>query len=316
VTNKKIVIITGLSGSGKSTAAHTLEDAGFFCVDNLPVDLLPKLLELSDSPGGELTRLALVIDLRQRKLFPRYSAILRSLEGTGNRLEILFLEARDQVLVRRYSETRRQHPLAPHGSILDGIKREREELREIKEMADWIIDTSDMTVHQLREDVKRIFEAVRTDVLNIVINSFGFGKGVPVESDLMLDVRFLPNPYFVEHLKNKDGRDPEVAAWVCERDTTQEFLKKLEDLLVFLLPLYIREGKQYLTISVGCTGGRHRSVVVAEHIGALLVRNGYTSVEVRHRELGACTPGLGLGLIRCEQVDRPADSPTSAVRND
>lgn len=282
---RKIVIVTGMSGSGKSTAAHTLEDAGFFCVDNLPVDLLPKLVELADTLGGEISRLALVIDLRQRKFFPRYSTIINSLELAGMSLEVLFLDARDDVLVRRYSETRRQHPLAPSGNLLDGIRREREQLRDIRERADWIIDTSDMTVHQLRQEIKKTFESYRSDYLKIVVMSFGFGKGVPVESDIVWDVRFLPNPYFVEELKPKDGRAPEVADWMLTHEVTRKFLEKLEDLLVFLLPLYIREGKQYLTISIGCTGGRHRSVLVAEHVARLLVRNDYTRVEVKHREL-------------------------------
>ncbi len=282
---RKIVIVTGMSGSGKSTAAHTLEDVGFFCVDNLPVDLLPKLVELADTLGGEISRLALVIDLRQRKFFPRYSTIINSLELAGMSLEVLFLDARDDVLVRRYSETRRQHPLAPSGNLLDGIRREREQLSDIRERADWIVDTSDMTVHQLRQEIKRTFESYRSDYLKIVVMSFGFGKGVPVESDIVWDVRFLPNPYFVEELKPKDGRDPEVADWMLSHEVTRKFLEKLEDLLVFLLPLYIREGKQYLTISIGCTGGRHRSVLVAEHVSRLLVRNDYTRVEVKHREL-------------------------------
>lgn len=281
----KIVIVTGLSGSGKSTAAHTLEDMGFFCIDNLPVDLLPKLLELTDSGGADLMRVALVIDLRQRKFFPRYSSILDSLESRGVSLEILFLEAREDVLVRRYSETRRQHPLATSGNLIDGIRREREDLRDIRDRADWIVDTSSLTVHQLKEEVRKIFATYRSDGMKIVINSFGFGKGLPMESDIVLDVRFLPNPYFVEGLKTKDGRDADVAQWVHSNETTKNFLDKLEEMLVFLLPLYMREGKQYLTISVGCTGGRHRSVVVAEHISRLLRRNGYTGVEVRHREL-------------------------------
>ncbi len=285
MTQNKIVIVTGLSGSGKSTAAHTLEDMGFFCIDNLPVDLLPKLLELTDSGGAELRMLALVIDLRQRKFFPQYSSILDSLESRGVPLEILFLEARDDVLVRRYSETRRQHPLALSGNLLDGIRRERVDLREIRERADWIIDTSNVTVHQLKEEVRKIFASFRSDVMKIVINSFGYGKGLPMESDIVFDVRFLPNPYFVEELKSKDGRDTAVADWVCSHETTKDFLDRLEDMLVFLLPLYMGEGKQYLTISIGCTGGRHRSVVVAEHISRLLAGKGYKGVEVRHREL-------------------------------
>lgn len=287
MTKKKIVIVTGLSGSGKSTVAHTLEDVGFFCVDNLPLDLLPKLLELTDSRGGELTHLALVIDSRQRRLSNHYSEVLNSIESKSASLEILFLDSRDEVLIRRYSETRRQHPMADAGNVSDGINKERRELREIKERADWVIDTSDMTVHQLREEVRKIFQSSQNDVLKIVVNSFGFGKGLPMESDLLLDVRFLPNPYFLDNLKNKDGRDPEVAEWVCSNETTKKFLKKLEELLVFLLPLYIKEGKQYLTISIGCTGGRHRSVVVADCIAEFLTLKGYKSVEVRHREIAA-----------------------------
>jgi RNase adapter protein RapZ len=283
--NRKIVIVTGLSGSGKSTVAHTLEDAGFFCVDNLPVDLVPKLVELTESAAGEQARLALVIDLRQRKFFPRYPAILDALELSGTPLEVLFLDARDEVLIRRYSETRRQHPLAAGGNVIDGIERERRELAEIKARAEWIIDTSDLTVHQLREEIRKIFGSARGESLKTVVNSFGFGKGVPVESDLVLDIRFLPNPFFVEALKSKDGRDAEVAEWVLSHETTKKFLEKLEDLLLFLLPLYIREGKRYLTISIGCTGGRHRSVVVAEYVYRILEQHGYTNVEVRHREL-------------------------------
>jgi len=284
--NKKVVVITGMSGSGKSTAARTLEDLGFFCVDNIPVDLLPKLLELSDSSGSELERLALVIDLRQRGFIPRYSAVSTFLESIGTPVEVLFLDARDEVIVRRYSETRRQHPLVPDGPLVDGIRKEREELRQIRDKADWVIDTSDMTVHQLRDDIKKIFGPPAENGLRVVVNSFGFGKGVPVESDLVFDVRFLPNPYFVPELKDKTGKDAQVATWITSHDTTTKFLEKLDGLLIFLLPLYIKEGKQYLTISVGCTGGRHRSVTIAEYIYELLKKSGYGNVEVRHRELG------------------------------
>jgi RNase adapter protein RapZ len=285
VTKKKIVIITGLSGSGKSTVAKTLEDLGFFCVDNLPLDLVPKLLELADSRGGDLVLLALVIDARQRQLTSQYSDIFAALQSQHLSLDILFLESRDQVLVRRYSETRRQHPLAEEGNVLDGIGRERALLEPIRDRADWVIDTSDMTVHQLREEVKSIFQRSNMDTPKVILNSFGFGKGVPLESDLVLDVRFLPNPYFVENLRFKDGRDSEVASFVLDNPITKQFLEKLDDLIIFLMPLYIKEGKQYLTISIGCTGGRHRSVVVAQHLGTMLERQGYRGVEIRHREL-------------------------------
>jgi len=284
--NRKVIIITGLSGSGKSTVARTLEDLGYYVVDNLPADLLPKLLELAES-SDELNKLALVIDLRQRQFFPRYTAVLDSLRLKGISFEVLFVEARDEVLIRRYSETRRQHPLAPTGGVLEGIRKEREELREIKERADYILETSSLTVHELRDEIRKIFASPTSDTLKIVVESFGFGKGLPVQSDIVLDVRFLPNPFFKEELKLKDGRGFEVRSWVLSHEVTRKFLEKLEDMLIFLLPLYMSEGKQYLTISIGCTGGRHRSVVVAEYVADLLKRNDYTTVEVRHRELAA-----------------------------
>ena len=282
---RTIIVITGLSGSGKSTAAKTLEDIGFFCVDNLPIDLVPKLIELVEAGGAELNRLALVIDSRQRRFFPRYSTILGSIELHDTSFEILFLDARDEVLIRRYSETRRQHPLAPTGSLIDGIKREREELHEIKRLADRVIDTSDITVHQLRDEIRKLYSAPKADSLKIVINSFGFGKGLPLESDMVIDVRFLPNPYFVESLKFHTGLDEEVRQWVLSKETTLKFLKRLEDLLAFLLPLYINEGKQYFTLSIGCTGGKHRSVVVTEYISQRLEAIGYPGVQVKHREI-------------------------------
>jgi len=286
VSKRKIVIVTGLSGSGKSTVARTLEDLGYFCVDNLPVDLAPKLIELMDAGGTELQKIALIIDLRQRKFFPRYSAILDSLELKDTSLEILFLDARDEVLIRRYSETRRQHPLAVDGDVIDGIKKERRELKEIKDRAYRIIDTSDITVHELRDDIKKIYADVQTGELQIQINAFGFGKGIPLESDLVFDVRFLPNPFFVEQLKQKDGRDHEVLEWLLEKPVTMTFLEKIYDLLKFLLPLYIKEGKQYLTVSVGCTGGRHRSVVIASLLTERLVALGYNNGRLKLRELG------------------------------
>ncbi|MFC1836430.1 RNase adapter RapZ [Thermodesulfobacteriota bacterium] len=287
MTERKLIIISGLSGSGKSTVAKTLEDLGFFCVDNIPVDLLPKLLELTDSRGSELDRLALVIDSRQREFFPHYGSLLRDVELSGTPLEVVFLETRDAVIVRRYSETRRQHPLASDGNVQDAINRERNELTAIKQLADWVLDTSDMTVHGLRDEIRRIFGQVGAHAMRVTVNSFGFGRGVPMGSDLVWDVRFLPNPYFVRELKAKDGRSNEVAAWIMAHITTRKFLDKLEDLLLFLLPLYIMEGRQYLTISVGCTGGRHRSVVVAEHIYGLLAAKSPENVEINHRELDA-----------------------------
>lgn len=266
--------------------ARTLEDLGYFCVDNLPVDLAPKLIELMDAGGTELEKVALIIDLRQRKFFPRYSSILDSLQLKDTSLEILFLDARDEVLLRRYSETRRQHPLAPDGSVIEGINRERAELKEIRDRADRVINTSDVTVHQLRDEIRKIYAEERTGELQIEVNAFSFGKGIPLESDLVFDVRFLPNPFFVEQLKEKDGRNEEVKAWILGKPLTTAFLEKIYDLLNFLLPLYIKEGKQYLTISVGCTGGRHRSVVIATLLAQKLVELGYRNVHLKFRELG------------------------------
>lgn len=289
MSRRKIVIVTGLSGSGKSTVSKTLEDLGYFCVDNLPVDLAPKLIELMDAGGTELQKIALIIDLRQRKFFPRYSAIFDSLELRDTSLEILFIESRDEVLIRRYSETRRQHPLAVDGDVIDGIQKERAELKEIKDRADRIIDTSDITVHQLRDEIKKIYSDLHAGEIQIQVNAFGFGKGLPLESDLLFDVRFLPNPFFVENLKSKDGRSQEVIDWILEKPVTKTFLKKVYDLLNFLLPLYIKEGKQYLNISVGCTGGRHRSVVIGALLAKTLVAQGYHNVRLKLREIGVET---------------------------
>lgn len=284
---KRVVVITGLSGSGKSTAAHTLEDLGYFCVDNIPVHLLPKLLELTDSESGQLQKLALVLDLRQREFAPGMSSILQTLESLGKSSEILFLDAMDDVLLRRYSETRRQHPLARDGNILDGIAKERELLRNVKANADFVLDTSEMNTHQLKRELEKIYSDPDVGPLTITIVSFGFGKGSPREADIILDVRFLPNPYFEETLKHEDGRNPAVYKWIASHDVTQDFLDHLNNMILFLLPLYIREGKKYLTIALGCTGGRHRSVAIAEHLAALLKKNGYSHVELRHRELSS-----------------------------
>lgn len=285
MASKRIVVVTGMSGSGKSTAAHTLEDLGFFCVDNLPVRLLPKLLELTDIEGGGLRRLALVLDLRQRELIPDQASISEVLESLGAGAEILFLDADDDVLLRRYSETRRQHPLAKDGSVLEGIGRERELLERVKARADYVLDTTRMTTHHLRRELEKIYSDPDSANLTITVMSFGFGKGAPRESDIIMDVRFLPNPHFVETLREKNGQNPEVSDWVLSHEVTGDFLKRLDDMIFFLLPLYMREGKKYLTIAFGCTGGRHRSVAIAERLGSLLLERGYSNVEIRHREL-------------------------------
>jgi UPF0042 nucleotide-binding protein len=254
-------------------------------VDNIPVRLLPKLLELTDSESGGMRKLALVLDLRQREFAPGQSSVSEALENLGSSAEILFLDADDDTLLRRYSETRRQHPLAREGNILGGVARERELLESVKAKADYVLDTSPMTTHDLKRELEKIYSGRESGALAITIMSFGFGKGAPREADMIMDVRFLPNPYFVESLKEKDGRDPMVSEWVLSHDVTRDFLARLDDLILFLLPLYIKEGKKYLTISLGCTGGRHRSVAIAERLGSLLLERGYSNVKTRHREL-------------------------------
>jgi RNase adapter protein RapZ len=281
----QVLIVTGLSGSGKSTAIHVLEDLGFYCIDNLPVTLIPRFLELCANSEEPINRVALGIDLRERVSLREYPAVLADLRQRGHRIEILYLEAADEVLVRRFSETRRPHPAARGGGILQGIRSERERLTGLRELADQVIDTSAHTVHELRDHLQRRLARVSPDAsLLVSVESFGYKYGVPTDADVMLDVRFLPNPFFVEELRAKSGVDPEVAAFVRQRPETKRFLAQVSDLLESTLPLYVREGKSYLTLAVGCTGGRHRSVVVAEELKNRLAAWGYR-VQVRHRDL-------------------------------
>ncbi|MBX5484266.1 MAG: RNase adapter RapZ [Myxococcaceae bacterium] len=254
-----------MSGSGKSTAIRALEDAGFFCIDNLPVVLLPKLTELA-SHGEEFLRLALVIDAREGiflKEAPRY---LEEARRSGHQVEVLFLDSSDDSLLRRFSETRRRHPLAPQGSVEEGIARERNALRDLRELADQVIDTSPLNVHDLKRMVQSRFSPEPSNQPSISVMSFGYRYGVPPQADLVLDVRFLPNPYFVPELKGLTGRDPRVASYVLDRPETKEFLEKTVDLCRFLFPRYQREGKAYLTVALGCTGGKHRSVAIAAEL--------------------------------------------------
>ena len=262
--NIKITIITGLSGSGKSTAIDALEDAGFFCMDNLPVILLPKFLELRVVTGSEITKLALVMDLRERDFLQRYPEIFKDLKEQGYLFEILFLEASTEILLRRYSQTRRKHPLSEEMNLLKGIQTEREELKGLREIADLIIDTSNYNVHELKEIIlNHVLKTVPGKRMKIYILSFGYKYGIPHDADLVIDVRFLPNPYFVQELKNLDGTYPQVKEYMDRWKETHSFLKKYLDLLNYLVPLYEKEGKSSLTIAVGCTAGTHRSVSIA-----------------------------------------------------
>ncbi|AKQ63406.1 putative ATP-binding protein [Myxococcus hansupus] len=261
---KQIVIITGMSGSGKSTAIRALEDSGFFCIDNLPVLLLPKLTELAG--GGHFERMALVVDVREGVFLKDAPRILAEVRRAGHQVEVLFLDSSDDSLIRRFSETRRRHPLAPNGTVAEGIKAERQALRDLRELADQVIDSSTLNVHDLKRMVQARFSPEPAAGPSLSLMSFGYRYGVPPQADLVLDVRFLPNPYFVPELKGLTGKVPKVAAYVLDREETQQFLDKVVDLCRFLFPRYQKEGKAYLTVALGCTGGKHRSVAIAAEL--------------------------------------------------
>jgi UPF0042 nucleotide-binding protein len=281
-----IIIITGLSGSGKSTALDALEDTGYFCIDNLPVLLLKKFLEIRSDSASEVKKTALCMDIREKDFAEKYDSVFRQLRDEGYRIEIIFLESSDAALIKRYSQTRRQHPIAMGQSLADSIRSEREMLQGLREASDKIIDTSELTVHQLRNAIVQYagqdpeFQRMRIGII-----SFGFKHGLPLEADLLIDVRFLPNPYFVSELRNLTGKDLQVRRFVKKWPETRDFLEKYFSLLDFLIPLYEKEGKSYLTIAIGCTGGHHRSVAIAEELSAHLKGLG-RSVVLTHRDIG------------------------------
>lgn len=282
----KITIITGLSGSGKTTAINALEDAGFFCIDNLPVILLPRFLKLKSKTNTEVAKLALVMDLREREFLQRYPEIFQDLSDAGYLFEIIFLEASVDTLLRRYSQTRRKHPLSEGKSVLEGIEAEREALRELRDLADLVIDTSNYNVHQLKEIIlNHALKEVPEKRMKIYILSFGYKYGIPYDADIVIDVRCLPNPYFVEELKNLNGTSHEVKEYMDGQEETHHFLKKYLDLLFYLIPLYEREGKTSLTITIGCTAGRHRSVSIAETIFKELKKT-KNIITLTHRDIG------------------------------
>lgn len=282
LTGRELVVITGMSGSGKASVLKAFEDLGYYCVDNLPVELIPRFAELVGE-SAEIARTALVVDVREGSQLEELPSIVRSVKKMLP-TKMVFLEASDAVLVRRYSETRRPHPLGTEVSVKASLTAEREHLRPIREMADMVIDTSQFNVHELRSYITQRFQEKRSEK-NILVScvSFGFKHGVPEDADLMFDVRFLPNPHFVPEFRPLTGRDPEVAKYIKSFPQTQEFIKRIAELLVYLLPHYIREGKSYLTISFGCTGGQHRSVMIAEDVTKLLKKAGYR-VKVVHRD--------------------------------
>jgi UPF0042 nucleotide-binding protein len=285
VNHLPLLIVTGLSGSGKSTALAALEDVGFFCVDNMPVALLPRFLELPLPNGAETTGVALGMDLREKGFLSSYEPVLSALRGEGFRFELMFLEADERVLVQRFSATRRQHPLARSQGLLAGIRRERELLQPLRAAAEHRIDSSSLNVHELKQKVVGMVAAQRSlEPLQIHVISFGFKYGLPPEADMVMDVRFLLNPFFVPELKDLDGEDANIRKFVLETADAAALIQKYTDLVDFLIPLYQKEGKTQLSIAVGCTGGRHRSVAVArslcDHIAARRHR-----VELIHRDI-------------------------------
>jgi len=281
----KFVIITGLSGAGKTQAIRCFEDMGYFCIDNLPPTLILKFAQLCSQTKGQIEKVALVIDIRGGKFFDTLFDNLKLLKEQGFDYEILFLEASNEVLIKRFKESRRVHPLAPVGRIIDGILKERAKLRKLKEQADQIIDTSNFTPYQLKEEIiARFSKGKKYPKLIITVLSFGFKYGIPMDTDLVFDVRFIPNPYYVDSLRKFSGNDEKIMKYVLKWDVTKKFLTKLEDLLEFLIPHYIKEGKTHLVIGIGCTGGRHRSVAIARKLTDILREKSH-SVIVKHRDV-------------------------------
>jgi UPF0042 nucleotide-binding protein len=281
---RQLVILTGLSGSGKSTVLKTFEDLGFYCVDNLPVELIPVFSELHFGGSGEIPRAALLVDAREGSQLARLPETIRQLRREGVPAELVYIEATEESLLRRFSETRRPHPLGHDRPVRVGLREERTLMTPIRKLADMVIDTTRFNVHELRQFITERFHARGQRPLLVSLVSFGYRYGVPVDADLVFDVRFLPNPHFVPRLRRFSGKDPRIARYMRSFPQTGEFLRRIEDLLKFLIPHYIREGKSYLTIAFGCTGGRHRSVMLAEAIRRSLARHGYPA-KVVHRDL-------------------------------
>lgn len=282
----RFVIVTGLSGAGKTQATRNLEDLGYFCVDNLPPTLIPKFAEACSQSHGKIEKIALVMDIRGGKFFDGVAESLKYLSDNEYKYEILFLDALDEVLVKRFKESRRKHPLAPDGRVIKGISLERNRLRELKDRADIIIDTSKLEIKDLRAKINGIYgeEGQLERELAITVLSFGFKYGIPVDSDLVFDVRFIQNPFYIPELKKFSGKDDKVRDFVMSHDETKGFIERLDDMLNFLIPNYEKEGKRQLIVSIGCTGGRHRSVAIANEIYERLSKEG-RSVTVEHRDI-------------------------------
>ncbi len=282
----RLIIVTGMSGSGKTTALKMLEDAGFYCVDNIPLTLVEKFVELVAMPENEIDKMVLGLDVRADLHFEEAHEILKSLKEKGYPMEILFLDSNDESLIKRYKETRRLHPLAPYGRVEEGVKRERQILEEMRKDADYVLDTSNLLTRELKAELDRIFVQNESyNSLMITITSFGFKYGIPHDADLVFDVRFLPNPYYIDGLRNKTGNDKEIQDYVMGFPESGEFLDKLTDMVQFLIPNYVKEGKNRLVIAIGCTGGKHRSVTLANALYDRLKDKGDYGIKLDHKDI-------------------------------
>lgn len=282
----RFVIVTGMSGGGKSTALKMLEDAGFYCVDNLPVSLIEKFVELIATPNSEVSKVALGLDVRADQSFEDATRILEHLRSSGYKFEILFVDAENDALIKRYKETRRVHPLALEGRIEDGVRKERKVLETIRKNADYVLDTSHLLTREFKEELERIF--VNNEEYNnlmVTVMSFGFKNGVPIDADLVFDVRFLPNPFYIDELKTKTGNDKEVQDYVMSFEEAGVFLDKLTDMVKFLIPNYVKEGKNRLVVAIGCTGGKHRSVTLANALYRKMKNRGKYGMKLLHRDV-------------------------------
>ena len=282
----RFVIVTGMSGAGKSTTLKMLEDMGYYCVDNLPFSLLPKLAELSTVPNGKISKMVVGIDIRSGQSFSELDKVLDEMELNGFEYEILYLDSRDEVLIKRYKETRRTHPLAGAGRVDKGIVVERKMLESIRKRADYVIDTSTTLTRELQAQLNKIFvEDKEYKNIYVTVLSFGFKYGIPSDADLVFDVRFLPNPYYIENLRPLTGNDKEIREFVMKSDIAQQFLDKLTDMVQFLIPNYIDEGKHQLVVAIGCTGGKHRSVTLANELFEHLEKDENMGVKIEHRDI-------------------------------
>ena len=283
----KIVIVTGMSGAGKSTALNVFEDEGYYCVDNMPIELIPKFIELARGQKKEYCNVALGVDIRSGDALNELDDMLKELSQRHYNYKILYLDSSDEVLVKRYKETRRTHPLAKDDRVDHAIEEERKQMSFLKEHADYILDTSHMLTRELKQELEKIFvENGHYNNLFVTVLSFGFKYGIPADADLVFDVRFLPNPYYIDELRPKSGNDKEVREYVMDNDKARMFLAKLTDMVEFLIPNYVQEGKTQLVIGIGCTGGKHRSVTLANELYEALSKNDNYGIRIEHRDIG------------------------------